>query len=374
MLKVVVLTCVLSTGIIYSLIGSLKLELARKLAVNDIKVGGLVSMLMVSSLGGVLVLGPMVDFFGHKPLAVTGFLLAFVSVLWLISAKSFRSALFSCLVLGIGGMCLNTVGNTLLPSVLFSGKNAPAALNLGTAFYGIGSFATPLFVGLFVRRMGFKLTGNILAIGMLVPVAFAFLALYPALGGMVTIATAFRSLTSPLVIFPSIAFFFYLGLEVSMASWLTTYGNSLGFTDRLSNVLLSIFYLCLIIARVIAATSIETSVSGMVICGLALISFITIGLITMTETKGLAIVLVVITGLALGPIFPTIVGIALSSADLSIRGTIFSAVFASGLLGASIIPMLIGVVSERRNIRESLRLAMASAFFVSVMGALIHKI
>jgi MFS family permease len=96
-----------------------------------------------------LIIGPMVDKFGHKPLAILGFLVAGISMFMIASAQSYGVALFACILLGAGAMCLNTVGNTLIPVVLFGGKDPARASNFGNAFFGLGYVITPLLFSLF---------------------------------------------------------------------------------------------------------------------------------------------------------------------------------------------------------------------------------
>jgi fucose permease len=64
-------------------------------------------------------------------------------------AKSFCVALSSAFLLGAGAMCVNTVGNTLIPVVLFDGKDPARASNFGNGFFGLGLILTPLVIAVF---------------------------------------------------------------------------------------------------------------------------------------------------------------------------------------------------------------------------------
>jgi fucose permease len=363
---------VLGTGVVYSLIGALKLELAKALEIDDQKVGGLISALMLSSFFVILFVGPLVDLFGHKPLAIAGFCIGFASILLLLSVKLYTLAIFSCLFLGIGGMCLNTVGNTLLPIIFFGGNNPPAALNLGTAFYGLGAVITPLLIGMFSTRIGYKITGSIIAVIILIPVTFCIFASYPQMTGEFLFSKALRLLTDGMIISASIAFFCYLGLEVSMASWITTYGNSLDFSDKGANMLLCSFWLSLIISRLIASALITSEIGIKTIAILAILSFIITVLISITKSKTTAAGMIILTGLIFGPIFPTIIGVALSKTDMALRGSAFAIIFAFGLLGASVIPLAIGIYSKTKTIQKSLRIAMIVSLVLFVMSCLME--
>ena len=73
MIQAVALMSVFGIGMAFSIIGAFKLEIAKALKIDDAKVGGLISALMITSLLLVLIIGPLVDSLGHKPLAIAGF-------------------------------------------------------------------------------------------------------------------------------------------------------------------------------------------------------------------------------------------------------------------------------------------------------------
>ncbi len=81
----------------------------------------------------------VLDKIGYKPIAILGFIITSLSMFILAFSLSFHLALIACILLGIGAMSLNTVGNTLIPIVLFGGKDPARASNFGTAFFGIAN-------------------------------------------------------------------------------------------------------------------------------------------------------------------------------------------------------------------------------------------
>ena len=228
MIQVVALLSVFGLGMAFSIIGALKLELVRVLNIDDAQFGKLISALMFASLIVVLIIGPLVDLLGYKPIAIVGFAVGFASVFMLISTGSYSMALLSCVILGIGAMCLN-LGNTLLPIVLFGGQNAPAASNFGNVFFGLGAFITPFLIGLLLSRIGYKATGTVIAVILLVPIIFAVIAKYPEGEGGFSFVSAIGLLSRGTIITAGLALFCYIGLEVSMGGWITTYASSLGF-------------------------------------------------------------------------------------------------------------------------------------------------
>ena len=147
-------------GIVLSLLGAVKLALAKNLNINDAKVGVLISALMFSCVIGALLAGPLVDALGQKPVVVFGFALCGVCILVIASTRSYAVVAGACLLLGLGALCVSTVSSTLAPVTLFGGKNASAAQNLNNVFFGLGAFLIPMLVVFLLRRLGFQKNGQ----------------------------------------------------------------------------------------------------------------------------------------------------------------------------------------------------------------------
>jgi len=371
MIQLVAILAVFGLGIVFSLIGSVKLKLAEVLGIDDAKVGGLISTLMFSSIIGVLVIGPLVDALGAKPIAVTGFALSGISIFLIGFARNYKQAVLACIFLGFGGMCINTVGNTMLAKVLFGGQNAPAALNLGNAFFGVGAFITPLLVGFLIRKLSFSATISIVALCTFVPIIFAISATdYPDFGPGFELAEAVALLGNPVVLVAALTLFCYIALEASMGGWITTYLTDVGYEASSANTVLSGFWISLMVARLASAGLISPDKGALFITLLAVVVVVAIALMIAARNKGLAAVAVVLTGLAFGPIFPTVVGVTFSKTDPTLSGSVFAIIFAIGLLGASTIPAAIGIYSKGKTIRKSLVIALVTAIVLIVLAYL----
>lgn len=378
MIQAVALLSVFGLGISFSILGALKLELVKSLNIDDSQFGKLISALMFTSIFVVLVFGPIVDIFGYKPVAIMGFLLGFIAVFMLISAKSYGAAVFSCILLGMGAMCMN-LGNTLIPMVLFAGENAPAALNLGNVFFGLGAFLTPFLLAMLLSKMGYKTTGRILAVIIIIPIIFAVLAKYPALDktGVTfadAIGSAFGLLANPVVIISGLALFCYIGLEVSMGGWLSTYASEIGFSDKAANIVLSMFWVSFMVSRLITSQMVTPENGVLVITILSLVAAVSIGLMVIAKSKITSAFFVILTGLAFGPIFPTVTGITFAKTAESVHGSAFGIIFALGLLGGTTIPAAIGYYSKGLTIQKSLLIAMSAACILFVISLIMGQV
>ena len=377
MIQAVALLSVFGLGIAFSVIGALKLELVKHLNIDDARFGKLISALMFTSIFVVLIFGPLVDLFGYRPVAIAGFLLGGIAVFALVSAKSYGSAIFACIILGIGAMCMN-LGNTLIPMVLFPG-NTTAASNFGNVFFGIGAFITPFLVGMFLARLGYKTTGMLIALALLIPILFALFAGYPeaqktGLTFGEAFATAFGLLANPIIIVAALSLFCYVGLEVSMGGWISTYATNQGFDARGASIVLSSFWIGFMISRLIASVTITPANGAISLSILSLLAIILLGLMIAANSKGAAAILVFVTGLCFGPIFPTVLGITFSKIDPSAYGSAFGIIFAVGLLGGSTLPAAIGIYSKGKPIKKSFPIAMSAALVLLVLAIIIGRV
>ncbi len=355
MIQLVAILAVFSLGIVFSLIGALKIKLAEKLGIDDARVGGLISTLMFTSIFVVLLIGPLVDAWGHKPFAILGFLLSGTAILMLGMARSYRAAVVACVLLGVGGMCVSTVGNTLLSIVLFEGRNPLAALNLGNMFFGLGAFFTPFLAIFLVQRIGLQKTVSIIAVVVLAGTLFSLSAGYPQLSpGGFSLGQAVALLGNPFVLVAALALFCYVGLEASMGGWVTTYLTSIGYTEGRASGVLSGFWISLMVSRLVSSMMVNPANGALAITILAAVAAVSIFIMSSTKSGPLAGAAVIVTGLMFGPIFPSVVGVTFTHILPELQGSAFAIIFAIGLLGATILPAWIGMLSKGRSIRKSM--------------------
>jgi fucose permease len=374
MTSIVALMAVFGLGICFIIIGAISEELKRELAITNAEIGSLVLALFLTSVVVQLIVGPLVDKFGHKPLAIAGFLVAATSMFLVAIASSFQAAFFACVLLGVGAMCLNTVGNTLIPVVLFGGTDPARASNFGNAFFGLGFVVTPLLFSMIAGtaagfRTGLYVLGGLFAAFLVASLVSRF----PQVSTGYQLSMAFRLLRTKAVLIAALALFCYISLEASMATWSKPYMTELfGGPEDASAVanagfVLSLFGVAMMVGRFLTSMVKNlTAIGAKLIAAMSLVAMAAILLMVVTSSPTLAIVAVVLTGLVFAPIFPTIVGVTFAKFEPSLYGSIFGIIFAVGLLGGTFVPQIVGSLSVGATVQQSLLivLGMAAALFV----------
>jgi predicted MFS family arabinose efflux permease len=167
-----------------------------------------------------------------------------------------------------------------------------------------------------------------------------------------------------------------MALEVSMGSWIRKlmeelYGRDHAAADASfrAGMVLALFGAAMAAGRFLSsAIKNLTAIGVRVIAGAAVVSLVSIVLMIWTESAALAILAIVLMGLAFAPIFPTLVGVTFAKFDSSQYGSIFGIMFAVGLLGATFVPKWIGNLSAGGTVQGGLKVAAAMALLLIVVA------
>jgi MFS transporter, FHS family, glucose/mannose:H+ symporter len=369
MAMLVAVLAVFTFGMVTVFPGSIKLRLVERVGMDDAQMGKTIMVWQVTTLILTIVVGPLLDRLGHKPILITGFLLVGLAMCLFAIVKHSAGVFFASALLGVGGACVNSGGNTLLPALDTS--NPAAASNLGNVFFGLGAFIVPFLISFLFAR--FRYTFSVALFGFIsfaaaVPALFAR---YPPVSASYNWASALSLAHNPTVLIAGLILFCYIGLEVSSASWSTTYLKEIGFLERKASVLFSLFWVAMIVGRLIASQTVTTSIGKATIEGAAFAAGIGLFILTTTNNRLVAGVTIVLTGACYAPIFPTTVGVTFSRFSPSVYGSIYAIMVAIGLLGPSIIPALIGYYSKARSIKAGYRLMVVLAMVLVILAILL---
>ncbi len=357
---VVAVLGVFNFGMVVAFIGSIKLRLAERLSLDDARVGRLIAVWQVTSLVIMLLVGPLLDRFGHRPVFICGFLLVAFSILLFAVSTKMNVIFAASFLLGVGGSCVNAGGNTLLPAAI-DPDNPAAASNLGNVFFGLGAFLMPFVIAYLFERMNFRGALTVFAVIAAVAVVPAALATYPPASSGFELSTAVMLTGNVAVWIAALCLFCYIGLEVSMASWTTTYLRNVGWNEKRSGLLFSAFWVAMMVGRLATSRFVTTEIGRPTIQAVVGVAAVFILVMTLTRRRAVGAVCVVLLGFCFAPVFPTTVGLTFARFDPALYGSVFALIFAVGLLGSSVVPAAIGAVSQRKSIGAGMRILVALA-------------
>lgn len=368
---------VFALGVIFAIFGSIKLKLQEQLKIDDAKASRLISSLMFSCLVFSLLIGVLTPTLGFRNVGLLGFAAGALCVWLLATTTTYGGALAAFIALGLAAMCVNTVGNTLGPQILFGGKNPAAASNLMNVFFGVGSFITPLLIGNMIGKAGYKATLFLIGLLLAIPIIWTMSAWnLPSAGKPFDMARAVSLLGNPAVLMGGAALFCYISLEATLGGFLTTYLADHKVDAGKVNNYLSGFWIMIMLARLCTAGlgAYVLKDSGPMFFKfyvplLAVVAAVSLMMMVNAKTAGAAIVAMLITGFALGPCFPTLVGVTFGKTGPSAE--VFGTIFAIGLLGGIFTPGLMGSYSASGNIRKGMKVLAGMAVGLLVLSAVL---
>ncbi len=377
MTAVVALMAVFTLAMCFVVIGAISVELMAKLGIGPAEIGSMAFALFLTATIVQFIIGPLVDKLGHKPIAIIGFVVTSASMFLLAFAPSFALAMLASIFLGVGAMCLNTVGNTLIPVVLFDGQDPARAGNFGNGFFGLGLVVAPWMVSA-GSAMGLATSTSIMILGLLVVVflLFALTASYPQISTDFKMSMALKLLSKGAVIVAALALFCYVALESTMNTWLKPYLTEVfnGNADTAGWVF-GLFGLFMMIGRfIVSAIKNLTAIGTKIIAIMAVVSIGTILLMIWTPNPATAIIAVIFTGLAFAPIFPTVVGVTFSKFEPQFYGSIFGIIFSIGLLGGTFVPKFVGDLAAGKTVQQSLPIAVVMAAILVIIALVMSKV
>jgi len=367
---VVALTCVFMLACCFVIFGATANDLVKKLGLTDTQWSLVPALFLYTACVVQIFIGAITDKIGHKPVAIAGFIVTAASMFLIVSAGSVGTLYAAALCLGVGAMSLNTVGNTIIPQVLFGGKDPARASNFGNGFFGLGLMVTPLII-----QYAPSIQTGLMVLGALngVFLILALMADYPAARLGYRFKTALGLLGQKPVLIAALALLCYVGLENSMSNWTSRLMNELytatGAADpaRSAAVVLSLFGLSIMIGRFIAsAVKNLTAIGIRVLAAVSAVSVVTLLFLYTAKSPALAIAAVILTGLAFAPVFPTILGVTFGQYQPQYYGSIFGIIFAVGLFGGGLLQNLIGSMAGRSVQSGFIVLAVTAVLMLAV--------
>src|SRR5690348_399356 len=354
--------CMFVFGVVLLLMGSL----LPSLEVNYVQAGSLGSFPLAGILAATILVGPVLDTVGAKPVLAVALAMVACAVGLMPSLHTYAALAIAALVYGFGGGVLNTATNALVADLSASGRGA--ALNLLGFSFSLGALAAPLLMSTVGGKFGTASVLHILAIitaVILVPVlVFRFPAPIPRGGTGTRLGELLRVLNHPMVWLFGALLFFESGSENSMFVWAgkIVAGTFHSGPEHANWALVGLsaaigagrlgaaFLLRLLGNRRTILLSTAIAVTGAMV-------------VYTSRAFTVAVLGMVIIGLGLAAIYPTGLGIA---GDRFPRqtGTVFGAIMAVSLVGGTAGPSICGSLAAT-GLRNILWVPMVAAVAVA---------
>ena len=363
-------------GIVMALLGAVMPSLSTRLSLGLDNVGTLFLVTNGAMLATSVVVGPAIDRYGIKaPLAAGGFLVA-LSLVLLVNASRFRELLPAVAVLGIGGGALNASTNTLVADLHDDPVRKAAALNILGVFFGFGALLLPFSIGALLSRVGLgallAATAALCAVIGLAALLMRFPPAKQAHGWLFADMRQFVRL--PFVLALAFLLFFQSGNEFILGGYFATFlTQQLAVPVGTASYLLAAYWASIMVSRVLLSRVLLRLGPHRIVLGGAILAAAGALAVAAAQTTSTAVVGILVTGLALAGIFPTVLGVA-GAAFREHSGTVFGVLFTAALTGGMTMPWVAGNLAARFELRTVFLLAAANFGAIAVLSGISKRL
>ena len=335
----------------------------------------------------------LIETIGYKRTMVVSLFIQVVGCLLFIPAAklvSFPLFLTAVFIVGAGVTALQTSANPYV-SILGPESSSSIRLNLAQALNSLGGTLAPIVAGAYILTDPAKLTspaavadtvrmpymliaGGLLLLGL--AVAFMHLphveqtqAFRPGKEGDPILSRSIWSYTH--TVLGALGIFFYVGVEVGLASIAVNYFKLQGIsTAETASYLVSLYWLGALIGRLLGA-GIMTKVKAGILLGIFGTTAAVLITISMFTSGNVAIATLVLCGFFNSVMFPNI--FTLGIAGLGPMTSKGSGLIMTAVVGGAVIPPLIGVLADKMGIQHSFIVPIICYLYIAFYGFVGHK-
>ena len=341
-------------GSIAALLGTILPQLGEKFGLDDAQLGYLALAQGLGLAIASVAIGPILDKRGKKTGILAGTSGITLSLIGLAYASGHGTLLSSMLLLGLAGGMLVTSLNALVSDI--AEEKRSSTLNLLNLFFGLGGLGTP-FIAANIPALDTSFT------------LCLFLALISATTFVIHLVTAIPGptgerrflfseavvlLNQPSLYLFSLLMFLYVACEYSVWNWFVKYLVFRGVEEDFAQNVLSLgFALGLLVGRVIASRVLlgVPEIRVTVTASIAM-TFTTFGMLLSTNPI-LTGVAVFLAGLAMAPMFPTVLGMV-GNLFSRMSATAMGIVITSGWIGLVVSSPIVGWIANHSSLGTAL--------------------
>jgi fucose permease len=355
-------------GVILLLMGSL----LPSLPVSYAQAGGLGSFPLLGILLATILVGPVLDTVGPKYVIIVALALISGALATMPSLPAYRELAAAAFVYGFGGGLVNTAANALVANLSASAR--AAALNVLGFSFSLGAFSAPLAMSTFAGALSSATWLRLLAlVSVLVLATVLALPFPPPSQAGTRITSLLALLKSPMIWLFGALLFFESASENCMFVWAAKIvGDFLHTGAKQANLVLVGLSGALGIGRLIAVLWIKWLGSR----GTVLLSttIVCAGVLLVCLSREFAVIVagMVVIGLGLSAIFPTVLGIA-GDFFPNETGTAFGAIITVALIGGSSGPALAALLAVHGPL-DVLWIPAVSAIVVAGLTVVLGKL
>jgi fucose permease len=369
MLILAEILAILVYGMTAAMLGTILPDLSVKFLLTPKQNGTVAFAQAIGLIIASVSVGPLIDAEGKKVGMVLGLAVLTLALFLLPRSSGFTSIVLYMFLLGLGGGIVVTGANALAGDIKLS--NPATTLNLLNLFFGLGGLATPFISANLLNRNPVRLCNAVAALtAMTLAVNIATPIPAPTGARGFVLSDVGAVLGKPSLFLIALFLFLYVACEVGVWNWLVQHLMAQGIPEsRALNILSLGFALGLLIGRVVISQVLKTIPAETVTLASSILMAITTLWILHTKTPGTVGVAVFFAGVAMAPVFPTMLA-TVAARFPSMTATAQGIAISSGWIGLAVSSRIIGSIAggDPKRLKKALLIIPTSSVAMVVVN------
>ena len=332
-------------GILMTLFAPLIPIISKELRISYSSIGMIIFSTTLGFVISNLISGMLADKFGKKIISALGFLITGLGIVTLAFAQTHIQFLTFYTIAGFGNGAWAANLQAIIADI-YPLDRSKIILRLNI-YFAAGAGFGPLIVSIILsQNMDWRIFFGL--IGAVNFIIFLFYATnrYPLeLTAHESIKGNIKRLFNPIIIICGLILFFYIGIEATYSTWMTTYLTTFKIPVQLGSLSVSAFWFFMAIG-IWSSEFLSKKIHDVkIIFASTVLVFISITSIILFNSLPVIFVFTVLLGISLSPVFPLTASTAISQ-DPEISGTISGFTMSFPLAASIIFQPLVGYVSD----------------------------
>ena len=332
-------------GIVLSIIGPLLIDISKSYSLSMSLTGLLFSVNFFGFITFIFIGGMLAERFGKKNIITIALLGLSVSLFIFGFSHNVIFAFVSIFLIGGFGGIIESIVSSLVSDL--NDTNADYYINLSQIFLCIGAALGPILALLMTVtgntwRMAYFILSSIMIILFLIIISIKIDE--KPIANKININEFKTALLDKKFVLVLIGFVLYAGTEVGVWGWMSTFMvKDMNLTQSVSAILVSVFWISMMIGRVICGKLIKYFKVQNFIIVLSLFSAVVVFLSGLIKGGILTWIIVIAIGFAFSSLYPFLLSVG--STERS-NATAFALMVGSGGVGTILIPFFMGTIGE----------------------------
>ena len=319
--------------------------------------------------------GILLDKFGNKKMFLFGIGLVFLGSILFAIIPEYIVGLFSLFIIGIGVTTLQMVSNLLVKGIDEDETKYSRNLTLTQIFVGVGGLGGGFLIGFLIRNLGFhwqSIYYVFSALAMIVAV-WVFLTNIPEVhekhDKKPSAKDYLNLVKNPLMIMFAMGIFVYVGIEVGVATWISTFlVDKFEMLKSSAAMVVGLYWGFLAVGRFTGGILLNYLNTSKALLLYAIGAFVALVFAVVVPDKMVSAACFILVGFFLSIMFPSIFSLCVNSFDKKEEGAV-AGILCTTIVGGAVTAPIIGFLDKLTSLPVALIIVGLISFgYIGLIG------